>query len=74
MRPVFLAVLRALQLYLNYRLKSVAHLPWRQMTYKCGLIYFYLACKQASYGKTMCTLIWFHCSHDAPGMNSISLN
>jgi hypothetical protein len=22
------------QLYLNYRLKSVAHLPWRQMTYK----------------------------------------
>lgn len=23
-----------LQLYLNYRLKSVAHLPWRQMSYK----------------------------------------
>ena len=23
-----------LQLYLNYRMKSVAHLPWRQMTYK----------------------------------------
>jgi hypothetical protein len=23
-----------LQLYLNYKLKSVAHLPWRQMTYK----------------------------------------
>lgn len=22
------------QLYLNYKLKSVAHLPWRQMTYK----------------------------------------
>ena len=22
------------QLYLNYRMKSVAHLPWRQMTYK----------------------------------------
>lgn len=22
------------QLYLNYRLKSVAHLPWRQMSYK----------------------------------------
>jgi hypothetical protein len=21
-------------LYLNYKLKSVAHLPWRQMTYK----------------------------------------
>lgn len=24
----------ALQLYLNYKLQSVAHLPWRQMTYK----------------------------------------
>ena len=23
-----------MQLYLNYKLKSVAHLPWRQMTYK----------------------------------------
>ena len=23
-----------LQLYLNYKLKSVAHLPWRQMSYK----------------------------------------
>ena len=23
-----------LQLYLNYKLKSVAHMPWRQMTYK----------------------------------------
>ena len=22
------------QLYLNYRMKSVAHLPWRQLTYK----------------------------------------
>ena len=22
------------QLYLNYKMKSVAHLPWRQMTYK----------------------------------------
>ena len=22
------------QLYINYRLKSVAHMPWRQMTYK----------------------------------------
>ena len=22
------------QLYINYKLKSVAHLPWRQMTYK----------------------------------------
>ena len=22
------------QLYLNYKLKSVAHLPWRQMSYK----------------------------------------
>ncbi len=22
------------QLYLNYRLKSVAHLPWRMLTYK----------------------------------------
>jgi len=27
-------VLMCPQLYLNYRLKSVAHLPWRQMTYK----------------------------------------
>ena len=25
---------RFAQLYLNYKLKSVAHLPWRQMTYK----------------------------------------
>ena len=25
---------RHAQLYLNYKLKSVAHLPWRQMTYK----------------------------------------
>ena len=23
-----------MQLYLNYKLKSVAHLPWRQMSYK----------------------------------------
>ena len=22
------------QLYLNYKLKSVAHLPWRMLTYK----------------------------------------
>lgn len=22
------------QLFINYKLKSVAHLPWRQMTYK----------------------------------------
>ena len=22
------------QLYLNYKMKSVAHLPWRQLTYK----------------------------------------
>lgn len=27
-------VLMCPQLYLNYKLKSVAHLPWRQMTYK----------------------------------------
>ena len=27
-------ILCFLQLYLNYRMKSVAHLPWRQMTYK----------------------------------------
>lgn len=27
-------ILMCPQLYLNYRLKSVAHLPWRQMTYK----------------------------------------
>jgi hypothetical protein len=27
-------LLTHLQLYLNYKLKSVAHLPWRQMTYK----------------------------------------
>ena len=26
--------LLALQLYINYKLKSVAALPWRQMTYK----------------------------------------
>ncbi|GAX82575.1 hypothetical protein CEUSTIGMA_g10001.t1 [Chlamydomonas eustigma] len=27
-------ILMCPQLYLNYKLKSVAHLPWRQMTYK----------------------------------------
>jgi hypothetical protein len=27
-------ILMVPQLYLNYKLKSVAHLPWRQMTYK----------------------------------------
>ncbi len=27
-------MVRRAQLYLNYKLKSVAHLPWRQMTYK----------------------------------------
>jgi Cleft lip and palate transmembrane protein 1 (CLPTM1) len=30
----FQFVLMCPQLYLNYKLKSVAHLPWRQMTYK----------------------------------------
>lgn len=29
-----------LQLYLNYRLKSVAHLPWRQMSYKCASLFW----------------------------------
>lgn len=23
------------QLFINYKLKSVAHLPWRMMSYKC---------------------------------------
>ena len=27
-------ILMCPQLYINYRMKSVAHLPWRQMTYK----------------------------------------
>lgn len=27
-------VVQCPQLYLNYRMKSVAHLPWRQLTYK----------------------------------------
>jgi hypothetical protein len=31
---LLISVLPCLQLYLNYKLKSVAHLPWRQMTYK----------------------------------------
>ena len=31
---VLLCVYVCVQLYLNYKLQSVAHLPWRQMTYK----------------------------------------
>jgi len=31
---MFVFILMCPQLYLNYKLKSVAHLPWRQMTYK----------------------------------------
>ncbi len=31
---LWLLLMCVLQLYLNYKLKSVAHLPWRQMTYK----------------------------------------
>ena len=32
-RSLLAAAPRA-QLYLNYKMKSVAHLPWRQLTYK----------------------------------------
>lgn len=33
-------VLMCPQLYLNYKLKSVAHLPWKQLSYKVSLRWF----------------------------------
>ena len=30
------------QLFINYKLKSVAHLPWRMMTYKGDLFFVYI--------------------------------
>ena len=32
------AIKSFMQLFINYKLKSVAHLPWRMMTYKVDII------------------------------------